>query len=670
MDVRLLRLKRFTALLMGLLLIISGLWHGDTIQVRAAGITVTTSGVEAVEFKTSDDADFHGADNLVPGTYSIRVSIMFTMEFSSLKIKVGEAETDYSADAAASHDDIYTVTGVVINDGDNVSITATSQQSSKRTIIWTYDPSEDDSGELLVEHGRVEVISGATDFNSTEAFKHYIGYEGDVVTVKLIPDAGYQIAGASINGTAIAADDGTQSQFSFTLGSGHVRFKGAFTKVSPQTAVKSSSNVTAMTASVPDSNISTGSVAVIATGGQTSPSDADIQTAMGSDGNDFVSTVETVNIGITNIVSKGGSGDYANSANNYWVDHNVTELISSAQVFLSVPSSGLSAGETYSVIREHAGDNATEIDATYNSASGQLRFNSDKFSNYTIIKKKGTPETSSDTAYNKAKESSTSSQNDEADKEEKPDFTDILKSYDGAASGLSFDNSASTSDGQTHKVSLNITSTGENAIPASARNAMPSGFKGAFGFNILIDGKPATGNKSGDLVVNVPMYYQRNNRVFGLIITDSQGKSVVYMDEDLNSGTFTANINTAGYSCELIYIDTTLDLISVSGINDERTVVVGQGPLWRAAVASAIPVGYRPLFCFNLLSVSGRINQAPGTVSIRIPSWSQRAGRTYALIGVDKSGLPHIYQDTDKTADTLTTNVPDIVPSFALIYTD
>ena len=371
------------------------LMHAITAKA-AANINVTSSGIVDISFtkdgNTSrpDNGTSGSVNNLEAGQYTLQVCAELTTEFQTLTISINGTETDYSAQVRAAHTDRYSVDIDITNATNSINVTATTAQTTMRTIIWTYDPAEDHDGEMLVQHGRAEMMSGATDFNSTATFKHYYGYQGDTVTIRLIPDPGYQIAGASINGTALTAQAG-QSEFSFVLGTGHVRFAGAFTKVDPQAAVASSGNVTAMTATVPDTNVNTGSVAVIATGNQANPAEDTVKNAMGSDSADYISTVETMNIDMFNIVSKGGNADYASDAGNYWVDHNMTDLASDASLALKVTNT-LGAGETFGVVREHNG-NYTEIDSVYNSSTGNLRFASNEFSNYTIIKKKGTPET-------------------------------------------------------------------------------------------------------------------------------------------------------------------------------------------------------------------------------------------------------------------------------------
>ncbi len=82
---------------------------------------------------------------------------------------------------------------------------------------------------------------------------------------------------------------------------------------------------------------------------------------------------------------------YKGSAGQYWTE-NLTTTSGNVTMSIPVSASGLEAGQTYTVVREH-GSQKTEIPATYNSTTGMLTFGSNKFSNYTIVKKTGTPET-------------------------------------------------------------------------------------------------------------------------------------------------------------------------------------------------------------------------------------------------------------------------------------
>ncbi|WP_287389152.1 hypothetical protein [Lachnospira sp.] len=277
----------------------------------------------------------------------------------------------------------------------NISITK-GEQSDDVTILWTYDPAERtgawSDAYIDASTGTVEFVSATRDGNPVNLYydTNNGGYiqckRGDVVTLRFVPKAGYQLSSASLNGQTLVAQK-EQSTFTVTM-NGNFHLAGAFSKTNPQVNVSGSSSVSGLSVSGTDAALTTGNVAIGVTGGKSNPADANILTAMGDDGNDFVSAVETVDITMTNVISKGGSGDYFSNSANYWTN-NMTDLSSAASFSLSVPNN-LSEGETYSIVRNHNGT-LEELDAIYNSDTGRLTFSSDKFSNYTIIKKKGTP---------------------------------------------------------------------------------------------------------------------------------------------------------------------------------------------------------------------------------------------------------------------------------------
>ncbi|MBO6215719.1 MAG: hypothetical protein J6N76_09380 [Lachnospiraceae bacterium] len=282
----------------------------------------------------------------------------------------------------------------------NISITK-GEQSDDVTILWTYDPAERTGGwsdaYIDASTGTVEFVSatrGGSPVNlnvDTNNGGYIQCKKGDEVTLKFVPKAGYQLLSASLNGQTLVAQE-SQSTFKVTMG-GNFHLAGAFSKTDPQVNVSGSSSVSGLSVSGTDAALTTGNVAIGVTGGKTNPADANILTAMGDDSNDFVSAVETVDITMTNVISKGGSGDYFSNAGNYWAN-NMTDLSSAASFSLSVPNN-LSEGETYSIVRNHNGT-LEELDAIYNSATETLTFSSDKFSNYTIIKKKGNPTNNQD----------------------------------------------------------------------------------------------------------------------------------------------------------------------------------------------------------------------------------------------------------------------------------
>lgn len=96
-----------------------------------------------------------------------------------------------------------------------------------------------------------------------------------------------------------------------------------------------------------------------------------------------------------------------------------------------------------------------------------------------------------------------------------------------------------------------------------------------------------------------------------------------------------------------------------------------QGPAAQALFNATRPAGWQEAFTFNL-TVPGRDDHSlkSGTLTIFIPAELIKQGRTFALIGIDKSGKAVIFNDTDNDPATFTTNLNIEGFAFALIYTD
>ncbi|WP_027432082.1 hypothetical protein [Lachnospira multipara] len=346
---------------------------GENQRFQVQGTTGTTGTV------TINEAD----------EYTIRISPYFG------GYKIASATIDGSPCTIDEETGIASLTVSKKNGDYNISVTK-GEQSDDVTILWTYDPEERTGGwsdaYIDASTGTVEFVSATRGGNQVNlnVDTNNGGYiqckKGDVVTLKFVPKAGYQLSSASLNGQTLEAQE-SQSTFKVTMG-GNFHLAGAFSKTNPQVNVSGSSSVSGLSVSGTDAALTTGNVAIGVTGGKTNPTDDNILTAMGNDSDDFVSAVETVDITMTNVISKGGSGDYFSNAANYWTNK-MTDLSSAASFSLSVPNN-LSEGETYSIVRNHNGK-LEELDAIYNSDTGRLTFSSDKFSDYTIIKKKGTP---------------------------------------------------------------------------------------------------------------------------------------------------------------------------------------------------------------------------------------------------------------------------------------
>ena len=228
--------------------------------------------------------------------------------------------------------------------------------------------------------------------------------EGDVVTYHFVPKPGFQLTSASLNGFVLTPQ---REQCTYTLAMrGRFHLSGVFSSTPVQTSITSSQNVSGLTVSGTNDSISSGNIAAQVTGGQANPSDDALEAAMGAGAADFHEAVETVDISMINIISKGGSGTYFNNADNYWTNA-MSDLSAPATISLDVPNH-LAEGETYSIIRNHNGT-LEELNAVYNATTGKLTFESDKFSEYTIIKRAGTPVTESSSGSDSSSDSNSGS---------------------------------------------------------------------------------------------------------------------------------------------------------------------------------------------------------------------------------------------------------------------
>ena len=99
---------------------------------------------------------------------------------------------------------------------------------------------------------------------------------------------------------------------------------------------------------------------------------------------------------------------------------------------------------------------------------------------------------------------------------------------------------------------------------------------------------------------------------------------------------------------------------------------IQQGDAAKVVFTASKPVGWTEAFSFNL-SFDDKTDYTlkNGILTLYIPSDYIKAGRRYALMGMDQGGHVHIYADTDAELGTVTT-APLNLPGYAmeLIYID
>ena len=242
------------------------------------------------------------------------------------------------------------------------------------TVTWAYDDTYGEDGRI--EHGTAEIIKINGQDVSQMTFSNFANNPGDksgghlavkrddVVTIKLIPDYGYQLSGASINGVTLAPQTEV-STFTFKMPDTNVHFKGIFTQTSDEintsaTKVSSASFENGANAA-PSGNLR---LTVADSNEDTTNALAQVANAV---------SAEAVNLTLDQIVSKGNGTNWENP---------VTQFDQPVKMKLKVADYDTAAG--YEVVREHNG-NLTKL-TTSVSEDGTLTFETNQFSTYFIVK--------------------------------------------------------------------------------------------------------------------------------------------------------------------------------------------------------------------------------------------------------------------------------------------
>ena len=271
----------------------------------------------------------------------------------------------YGAQTAGTSED----TAITVNGTQHIQI-----DRKCLTVTWAYDDTYGEDGRI--EHGTAEIIKINGQDVSQMTFSNFANNPGDksgghlavkrddVVTIKLIPDYGYQLSGASINGVTLAPQTEV-STFTLKMPDTNVHFKGIFTQTSDEintsaTKVSSASFENGANAA-PSGNLR---LTVIDSNEDTTNALAQVANAV---------SAEAVNLTLDQIVSKGNG--------NSW-ETPVTQFSQPVKMKLKVADYDTAAG--YEVVREHNG-NLTKL-TTSVSEDGTLTFETNQFSTYFIVK--------------------------------------------------------------------------------------------------------------------------------------------------------------------------------------------------------------------------------------------------------------------------------------------
>lgn len=242
------------------------------------------------------------------------------------------------------------------------------------TVTWAYDDTYGEDGRI--EHGTAEIIKINGQDVSQMTFSNFANNPGDksgghlavkrddVVTIKLIPDYGYQLSGASINGVTLAPQ-AEVSTFTFTMPDTNVHFKGIFTQTQDE--------INTTGTKVSSASVENGANAAPSGNLRLTVEDSDANTTNALAQVENAVSAEAVNLTLDQIVSKGDGTNWENP---------VTQFDQPVKMKLQVADYDTAAG--YEVVREHNG-NLTKL-TTSVSENGTLTFETNQFSTYFIVK--------------------------------------------------------------------------------------------------------------------------------------------------------------------------------------------------------------------------------------------------------------------------------------------
>lgn len=249
------------------------------------------------------------------------------------------------------------------------------------TITWGY--SEETYGaDAYLENGRAKVIAieGVSDFHDIpfannpgdDKGGHIAADAGKKVTIKLIPDYGYQLSGVQLNGgLRIEPDPAQMFTFTFTMPNTNVHFKGIFTKTEDKTEIKTKSQ------SISSASISNGANAAGSGNLQLTVAD--------STGYDMTAaqqkvagavSAQAVELDLKQLVAKGNGTNW---------EEQITEFTN--PITLSLGINNYDANYDYVVVRDH---NGTTTALPTKVIDGKVTFETNQFSTYVIVKKEKT----------------------------------------------------------------------------------------------------------------------------------------------------------------------------------------------------------------------------------------------------------------------------------------
>ncbi len=260
-------------------------------------------------------------------------------------------------------------------------------------FLWTYE--DENQGDDYIDHGRMELISVSykgRNYSPEELKNPGTGFDwgqdehggsavlpaGAVVTVKLIPEYGYQLTSFTINDSTFGTGD-EQSVFTFEIKPGNAHLGAHFTPVADK--VTSSSDIVTSGSIALGSELSGGSAQLEISNAENELSDEKLEAFETAAGNYTIT--DYLNLDLYNVYYKGSTDE-----ENVWKNE-VNILDNDATISVRFADTSLAdtveASDIVIIHNIHNGEDFETIPIdSYDSKTNTITFKTDSFSTYAV----------------------------------------------------------------------------------------------------------------------------------------------------------------------------------------------------------------------------------------------------------------------------------------------
>lgn len=343
--------------------------------------------------------------------------MVFQAEFGKAFGKITINGTDYTP--ARGLEDKYTISNVPVNivsEVETYNVVFTEAESNVATIIWSTDPHDNVKEEIdptfnettYVANGRVEIVSikrgdvtlydaatmgaveeGKRKYNDQAAEvsvdvpndgfgRGYVTFQkGDNIVLKLIPNYGYQVGVATVNGVTLTpngVDWANVSTYKLDDIQGNLHFSGSFTAVA-NTINESAANVNGAAIGKGENAADSGTLKLTINDNvsySTEQQNAALNKVGG--GVAHATTVATLDMTLDQLVRQGTS-------DTNWTN-NITNFSDNIDVTIDLTEVTLGGGKMLKVVRDHNGT----LEVVGSSATADnITIQTNQFSTYSLV---------------------------------------------------------------------------------------------------------------------------------------------------------------------------------------------------------------------------------------------------------------------------------------------